>query len=56
MRRVVQGRVGVKPAGDGLFIPPGEAQEHKARMLTDVTRVVPMEKRRTAAIEPGGET
>jgi quercetin dioxygenase-like cupin family protein len=30
-------------AGDGLFIPPGSAHGHKARVLTDVVRVVLVE-------------
>ena len=30
-------------AGDGLFIPPGDAHGHKARVLTDFVRVILVE-------------
>lgn len=30
-------------AGDGLFIPPGDEHRHKARVLTDVVRVLLVE-------------
>jgi hypothetical protein len=37
------GKVVIFRAGDGLFIPPGSAHGHKARVLTDFVRVVLVE-------------
>ena len=32
--------------GDGIFIPPGEAHKHKARVLTDLAKVILVEDAR----------
>ncbi len=37
------GKVVTVHAGDGLFIPPGSEHGHKARVLTDVVKVVLVE-------------
>jgi hypothetical protein len=37
------GKVVTFRAGDGLFIPPGSAHGHKARVLTDLVRVILVE-------------
>jgi len=31
-------------AGDGIFIPPGEAHKHKAKVITDVARLILVEE------------
>jgi quercetin dioxygenase-like cupin family protein len=38
-------------AGDGLFVPPGDAHRHKARILTDFVRVILVED--VGATAPG---
>ena len=38
------GNVVVCSAGEGLFIPPGDANKHKARTLSDVVRLVLVEE------------
>jgi len=38
------GRLITFRAGDGVFIPPGEAHKHKARALTDVARLILVEE------------
>ncbi len=38
-----QGETVAFRAGDGLFIPPGDAHGHKARVLTDFLRVILVE-------------
>jgi quercetin dioxygenase-like cupin family protein len=38
-----QGETVAFQAGDGLFIPPGDAHGHKARVLTDLVRVILVE-------------
>ena len=47
------GAVEVFGAGDGLFIPAGQAHRHKARILTDTVSLVLVE--RVAEPEPGGD-
>ena len=37
------GKAEVFSAGDGLFIPAGEEHKHKARVLTDVVKVILVE-------------
>ena len=37
------GRIETLRAGDGLFIPPGSNHGHRARVLTDVVKVVLIE-------------
>jgi quercetin dioxygenase-like cupin family protein len=36
-------RVTVLSLGDGLFIPAGEKHKHKAKVLTDVVRIILVE-------------
>ena len=37
------GRIVTLKAGDGLFIPPGDEHGHKARVLTEIVRIVLVE-------------
>ncbi|UCE59351.1 MAG: cupin domain-containing protein [Phycisphaerales bacterium] len=40
MEITVGGQVLTYEAGDGVFLPPGEEHKHKARILTDVVKVI----------------
>jgi quercetin dioxygenase-like cupin family protein len=38
------GNAEVFSAGDGLFIPPGEENRHRARILTEVVKIILVER------------